>query len=517
MKAQKAFLIVILMLALASFMACSQESLLNNNFPPGKHIEASETNLSKDWTFTEDQKLVATYYFYWYTQRRPHLTHHPPSKEGFNFRNIEWHMRQLKNMSRAGIDIILPVYWGNTTCKDRWSVVGLKKLVQAYDKLEGQNYDLPKIGMFYDTSALESEKLIGNWTDKPDLTAQSGKEFFYLMIRDFYSLIPPRMRARIEGKPIVWLYVSSYARDYSQNTIQFVNRKFSKEFGSKDLYIVRESSWTVNTENVYSWGAALEGPKFDGVYTVGPGYDDSAVPDRDTPVRERRGGEYYRDSWKKILALTDKTDNHTVAIETWNEYHEGTEIAPSAEHGKKYLKITKEYVNKFKSEYVPENFPGEKLIEVERASIDFSSGNIRGTGIKYVEWADGKNKLVEEDSSYCLKPKETEYSGKHMYFQVDPLFKKTKNSSEYKLKVEYYDSVYSEFRVQYDSSDYSKPHGGAYKSKDILHPLGTLTWGEVTINLDDVNFNGRQNGRADFRILAIGEEICIKSISLEPK
>ncbi|MBS3792673.1 glycoside hydrolase family 99-like domain-containing protein, partial [Candidatus Bipolaricaulota bacterium] len=283
------------------------------------------------------------------------------------------------------------------------------------------------------------------------------------------------------------------------------------------LYIVRESSWNVNTKNVYSWGAALQGPQFDGVYAIGPGYDDSAVPDRDTPVRERRGGKYYRDSWKKLLALTDKTDNHLIAIETWNEYHEGTEIAPSTEHGKKYLNITKEYVNKFKSGFVPDNYPGERLMKAERASIDFSSGNIKGTGIKYIECADGKNKVVEEDSSYCLKPSETEFPGKYMYFQVDPLFKRTKSSSEYKLKIEYYDSVQSKFRVQFDSQNFSGPHNGAYKSTDIINPLGTLTWRVVTINLENVNLEGRQNCDADFRIHAIDEELCIKSIAIEPK
>ncbi len=417
-------LAILLMFCFVTLNGQSQDSLLNEISPPGNYIAGSEANVGENQTFTEDQKLVATYYFYWYTEHTPHLTHHPPSREGFTHKDVKWHMRQLKNMSHVGIDIVLPVYWGNTASKRGWSVEGLNNLVQAYARLEGQDYDLPKIGMFHDITSMESEKYLEGLEGKPDLTTKRGKDFFYMMIRDFYSLIPKRMRARIEGKPIVWLYVSSYVSDYNQNTFQFVNNNFSEEFGGKDLYIVRESSWNVNTENVYSWGAALKGPKFDGVYAIGPGYDDSAVPDRDTPVRKRRGGKYYRESWAKLLALTDKTDNHLVAIETWNEYHEATEIAPSDEHGKKYLEITKEYVNKFKSGYVPDNYPGERLMNAERASIDFSSGNIKEAGLKYNECADGKNKVLEENSSYCLKPSETQYPEKYMYFQVDPLLKK---------------------------------------------------------------------------------------------
>lgn len=519
MKARKTFLIVFLIIGFTSFITCSQESLLTKIPPPGKHIEASEANLSKDWTFSEGQKLVATFYFYWYMdwKHQQNVSRYPVSLKEIESDEVERHVKQLKDMSEVGIDIVLPVYWGNTSCRKNWSIKGLKKFVQAYKRLEGQGFDLPKIGMFHDTASMESEKYIEGLKGKPDLTTKKGKEFFYLSIRDVYSLIPPRMRARINRKPIVWLYQSSFVEDYSQETFKFVNKKFREQFGGKGPYIVRENSWAVDTENVYDWGAALKGPTFSGVYSVGPGFNETIPPVETDAVKKREGGKFYKNSWKKILALSNKTDNCIVAIETWNEYHEETEVAASAEYGRKYLKITKEYVDKFKSGYVPEDYPGKDLINADSAEIEFGQEGPKENGINYVECSDGKNKVVRKAGGFCLRPKEIKDNHKYMYFRISPLFKVIQGTLQYELKIKYYDSVKSKLQVQYDSKNFSAPYNGAYKNKDVINPLGTLTWREVTVSLDDANFNGRQNCGADFRIYAVNEGLCIKSISLEPK
>ena len=66
--------------------------------------------------------IVATTYFYWYdAATNEHiidgdgtdaLTDHPPTLEGFSYRNVDWHARQLDDMIASGIDVALPVYWG---------------------------------------------------------------------------------------------------------------------------------------------------------------------------------------------------------------------------------------------------------------------------------------------------------------------------------------------------------------------------------------------------------------------
>ena len=37
-----------------------------------------------------------------------------------------------------------------------------------------------------------------------------------------------------------------------------------------------------------------------------------------------------------------------VILETWNEFHEGTNIAESREHGRQYIDLTRKYVDLFK-------------------------------------------------------------------------------------------------------------------------------------------------------------------------
>jgi len=80
---------------------------------------------------------------------------------------------------------------------------------------------------------------------------------------------------------------------------------------------------------------------------VGPGYDHSAVPGRTPLVRERRGGDFYRWSWEKLLALDPATRASLVHVETWNEFHEGTDVCHSKEYGRQYTELTRRYADLF--------------------------------------------------------------------------------------------------------------------------------------------------------------------------
>jgi glycoprotein endo-alpha-1,2-mannosidase len=77
--------------------------------------------------------------------------------------------------------------------------------------------------------------------------------------------------------------------------------------------------------------------------TIIPGYDDKKI--RKPGIRtERRDGELYKRQWAAVLALNPDW----VLITSFNEWHEGSEIEPSVEHGDRYLKLTAEYVPRFR-------------------------------------------------------------------------------------------------------------------------------------------------------------------------
>ena len=90
-------------------------------------------------TFGIEEKIVGTYYFYWYDYDtsfhitvgdEDSLTHHPSQIESFSYLNEEWHRRELMDMIEGGIDFLLPVYWGDRVNRN-WAIPGLESGFRA--------------------------------------------------------------------------------------------------------------------------------------------------------------------------------------------------------------------------------------------------------------------------------------------------------------------------------------------------------------------------------------------------
>lgn len=528
----------------------TRESVLDIAIP-GSYTN-SANKLGSVETFTESDKIVATYYFYWYdVYTKAHvvnadgsdaLTTHPPTLEGFSWLEVDWHKQQLLDMIEAGIDVLLPVYWGGSA-NISTTIPGLEYLVEACQILKKEGKTPPKIGMFYDTAALAHESNYKPKHEKYDLTRYYDMECFYKCIRDFYSMIPPEFRARIGNRPVVWLYSADYVSDYNQKTFEFVNSSFQNDFGEKGIYLVKELSWIgISADKTYKWMAAMHKPYFFDVISIGPGYDDLAVPGRSSPVRERLDGQYYSDSWEQALVVSGLGKSNMVVIETWNEYHEGTDIAESREYGRAYIQMTREYVDKFKAGAMMEYLPGMEFLDKASVSINFDThpltkdntyeflkemngrkaithvalnDYIRKDGIIYVEGADGKNQVQDVAGYPCLCPKPV--GGSYMYFQINDFFKIcNQGTTSYRVIIEYYDSGNFSFGLEYDSTDVLGGNfRGAYKSADMVAVRNTRKWKEATFVLNDALFAGRQNNCADFRISTGSSKLSIRSITVE--
>jgi hypothetical protein len=239
------------------------------NPPLGPYVHLTDADFAGSSTFSTNTPLVTTSYFYWYdSYSNAHLvdgdgtdalTDHPPTLTDFSYKSKSWHVTQLTDMMSAGIDILLPVYWGApsernpTTSANYWSYAGLGPLVTARSELVQAGKQPPFIGLFYDTSTLQ----YNSWGEHIDLTTNRGREWFYESIRDFFSLIPPRHWAMIDGKPVIFLYSSAFAVAHDQSSIDYVRQAFARDFGGRVPYIVREISWRAQSDNVYAWGGAL--------------------------------------------------------------------------------------------------------------------------------------------------------------------------------------------------------------------------------------------------------------------
>ena len=325
--------------------------------PPafGPYINPTAKELEAARSFKSSDRIVGTYYFYWYCiDTKEHIINpengsdglqdHPPTLKDFSYKSVAWHKKQLSDMIDAGIDVALMVFWGAPSEQDskaslHWSYAGLPPLVQARDELLREGKQPPRIGLFYDTSTLQ----YNGWHEHIDLTSDYGRRWFYATVRDFYSCIPPRHWAMIDGKPIVLMYAAAFAKKHDQQFIEFMKSEFKKEFAGREPYVAPQDSWRVRGDNVCAWGGAL-GFKNPGIAELGPGYNDTAVYGRKPLIADRRGGKFYEENWQKFL---EKPSNF-VMIETWSEFHEGTEICETKEYGRQYIELTRKYSDMFK-------------------------------------------------------------------------------------------------------------------------------------------------------------------------
>jgi glycosyl hydrolase family 99 len=82
------------------------------------------------------------------------------------------------------------------------------------------------------------------------------------------------------------------------------------------------------------------------VASVTPGFDDSHLADRKSPrIVDRAGGSVYDDQWSKAI----DTGADWVAITSWNEWWENTEIEPGRRYGSNYLEQTRHWIERFKA------------------------------------------------------------------------------------------------------------------------------------------------------------------------
>jgi hypothetical protein len=230
--------------------------------------------------------------------------------------------------------------------------------------------DPPRIGMFFDTTALMMEhRYTGRPGDRPNLSTEYGFDLFYSMISDFFSAVPAELWARVDGGAIVWLYSSGWVLDYDQSLVERARERFGEEFNCS-LYLVKERSWDVDADMEYGWGAAL-GPVIRDVAAIGPGFDNEGAVrcyGQSPLVRERTGGYGYRDDWEMAL----RSGKNIVVIETWNELHEGTEICETVELGREYIELTANYSAIFKSGSWNRN------LEEMGSMVSFTPGRIEG-------------------------------------------------------------------------------------------------------------------------------------------
>ncbi len=176
---------------------------------------------------------------------------------------------------------------------------------------------------------------------------------------------------KVNGKPVLfvygravgqigldgWLWVITEANRRYEGGAVFIGDQISARaariFDGIHTYNITGETARKSVSEIKAWAertfpqwVATAGEGRIACLTIIPGYDDSKLPDRKPPrpITERHNGETYRVLWEAAIAANPDW----VLITSWNEWHEGSEIEPSVEHGDRELKTTALLAPKFK-------------------------------------------------------------------------------------------------------------------------------------------------------------------------
>lgn len=330
---------------------------------------------------------AATFFFYWHNCPAQNcnpakayavppgwgtpLAGDPDPADGLYYStyNQYWYLQELRDMRLAGIDIVLPVSWGDHPFPWFRTAV-LAGLVEANRQL-----DPPlRIGLFDDTTSQVSEYRDYADNQRFDASAYFDREpamdlrdpsigwlFYDRKILPFFRTIPQEMWATHNGRPVeeggrplIVVYTTNGMTHLEQAGALWTSIKnaFARDFHDRNgqpitPWLVLEISWFTDAsmggrpsisevaDGKFVWGSALNGLQVRDwrdftVTSVGPGFDDRSYYGPGRPIQPRNrdpdGGQgdpgtFFRWSLDQVPPRTD-----LLLIETWNELWEGTSI-----------------------------------------------------------------------------------------------------------------------------------------------------------------------------------------------
>ena len=329
------------------------------------------------------------------------LAHHPLEGVGpwFSYDRADWHRGQLRELRRAGIDVILPEYRGDARSRQAYADKGLRVLAGALQNLRETGQDYPLAALYLDTTSLP--EAFGG--DKPDLKQPDAQAALYDMIRDFYLALPAPFRLQVtlgtSGRAAcpVFLSSSSAFKDFDASFVPYLRARFAQDFDGADLLILGGGDFKPKAAlDGYFTETKDKGFQFDGsglvkIASVGAGYDASfreyAPGDTQSSglFLPRKNGDTYRQNWK--AAIAQRPD--WVMIDGWNDYDVAAEVAPTLETGYSASDITREYAR----QYMGLNKRGAKFLHHDAPTV-MQAGRaytftvrVQNTGVE--AWASG--------------------------------------------------------------------------------------------------------------------------------
>jgi hypothetical protein len=306
--------------------------------------------------------LVAATFYAWYDHPGAHfvdaagrdlLRHHFVAPERVHPESPEWFASELADVADAGLDLLLFASVGTTADPSAPSSPGAPWFPALAAGLERTRGRLARpLGV---SLLVEPWILAGQHGGTFDLGDAATRDATLATILAFQRALRPEDWGRLEGAPLVVFGRVSGGGDGGRGgpgPVTFfleLRKQFREAFGSEPL-LVLDRSW--NREGAAllgdrSWreGSSLLGPQTGAVASLAPGFDDRRLEKPLGVVRPRENGRFYAWAWRQLLG----TSHELVIIESWNQLHDGTAIAPALEHGRRYVELTRRYAERLRT------------------------------------------------------------------------------------------------------------------------------------------------------------------------
>ena len=221
---------------------------------------------------------------------------------------------------------------------------------------------------------------------KPQTPRSAAEDI--IKVLDKYGGHPAHLR--VDGKPVVFVYGRALQELGLTGWLEAVER-IKYGYGAGAFIVGDQFSYgaarVFDGVHTYNTAGSLAGKSMDevakwtgGTYqswvrladeagkistiTVIPGYDDTKIRKPGLAV-DRHDGELYRIQWQKAV----EADPHWILVTSFNEWHEGSEIEPSAEFGSRYVDLTDELAALFKATPRPDHPIARAIRPIEKAQL----------------------------------------------------------------------------------------------------------------------------------------------------
>jgi hypothetical protein len=206
--------------------------------PPGPY--ACHT---RNETTPEPSNIISTTFYYWYdfpTSNNARsesglediFSIQPRSRAGMHYLNPIWFKSEIDQITKTGINTILPVYRGGPLGKFAYSDIGLAFMARA---LLGPDQSKMRIGLLLDGALFDP--MNNRLNRRLDISTTEGSRALAATARNFYSLVPTNRRTTIHGRPLVYLRNLAYSRAIRSSAIKQFRTEFKKVFETEPYLV----------------------------------------------------------------------------------------------------------------------------------------------------------------------------------------------------------------------------------------------------------------------------------------